>query len=145
MRILALDPATTTGYASDKGSGILKLGVLGKTERPEKLLKFYEYIHNTVKKEGITHIAYERPGGSHYNSVVSHASLEAMILLVCQMRGLYYIGYSASTIKKFITGSGKASKDEVIEAVRKLGYKPVDDNEADAIAIFLLAKNDLTP
>lgn len=143
MKILALDPATTTGYASDKGSGILRLGIVGKTERPEKLLKFYNYLHDTVKKEGITHIVYERPGGSHYNSLVSHASLEAMILLVCQMKGLYYLGYSASEIKKFITGKGNASKDEVIASVKELGYDPFDDNEADAIAIFLLAKKDL--
>jgi crossover junction endodeoxyribonuclease RuvC len=144
MKILALDPATTTGYCSDKGSGILKLGILGKTERPEKLLAFYNYLHDTIKKEEITHLVYERPGGSHYNSLVSHASLEAMILLVCQMRELYYLGYSASSIKKYITGKGNASKQEVIDAVKKLGYDPYDDNEADAIAIFLLAKNDLT-
>ncbi len=43
------------------------------------------------------------------------------------------------TIKRFVTGRGNADKAAVIEAVRVRGYSPVDDNEADAIAILLWA------
>jgi hypothetical protein len=45
------------------------------------------------------------------------------------------------TIKKFITGCGNASKQDVINAVQTRGYRPIDDNEADAIALALLAEN----
>lgn len=42
-----------------------------------------------------------------------------------------------ASIKKFITGSGRAEKSDVIRAVQRLGWdvgKPADDNRADAAA-----------
>ena len=41
------------------------------------------------------------------------------------------------TIKRFIAGKGNADKAAVIAAVRKRGFAPEDDNEADAVAILL--------
>lgn len=139
MKILALDPATLTGYHTEKSSGTWDLG----SERPEKLKNLYYNIYNLVKSEKITHIVYEKPGGSHYNALVSHASLEGIILLQCELLGLSYYSYSAASIKKFVTDKGNATKGEVIAAVKKLGYKPIDDNEADATALYLLAKSEL--
>jgi Holliday junction resolvasome RuvABC endonuclease subunit len=43
------------------------------------------------------------------------------------------------TIKRFITGKGNASKDQVIAAVQAHGHKPEDDNEADALALLYFA------
>jgi Holliday junction resolvasome RuvABC endonuclease subunit len=43
------------------------------------------------------------------------------------------------TIKRYATGKGNASKNEVIAAMRARGFEPADDNEADAIAILLWA------
>ena len=40
------------------------------------------------------------------------------------------------TIKRHVTGKGNADKQAVIEAVRKLGFAPADDNEADALALL---------
>jgi Holliday junction resolvasome RuvABC endonuclease subunit len=40
------------------------------------------------------------------------------------------------TIKRHATGRGNADKDAVIAAVRALGFDPVDDNEADALALL---------
>ena len=37
------------------------------------------------------------------------------------------------------TGKGNANKDAIIAAARARGFSPVDDNEADAIAILLWA------
>jgi len=42
-------------------------------------------------------------------------------------------------IKKYIAGHGRATKNEVVKAVSNLGFSPADDNEADALAILLLA------
>ena len=35
-----------------------------------------------------------------------------------------------------MTGKGNADKKAVIEAVRRLGFNPSDDNEADALALL---------
>lgn len=139
MKILALDPATQIGFASDEKSGSFSLG---KT-RPEKLLTLFEFIKETVLREKITHIVYEKPSGSHYNSLVSGASMEGVILLYCEMKGLYFMDYSPSAIKKFATGIGNCGKEEVIAAVKEWGYEPIDDNEADALALLRLAKTEL--
>ena len=43
--------------------------------------------------------------------------------------------------KRFITGKGNASKDAVSSAIAELGHCPVDDNEADALALLHWAIN----
>ena len=40
------------------------------------------------------------------------------------------------TIKKHATGKGNAGKDDMIASVRLRGHTPVDDNEADALALL---------
>ena len=45
-------------------------------------------------------------------------------------------GVPVGTIKRHVTGKGNADKQAVIDAVRKLGFAPADDNEADALALL---------
>jgi Holliday junction resolvasome RuvABC endonuclease subunit len=45
-------------------------------------------------------------------------------------------GVPVGTIKRHATGRGNASKQEVIDAMRRLGHPVSDDNEADALAIL---------
>ena len=40
------------------------------------------------------------------------------------------------TIKKHATGKGNAGKGDVIASVTARGHAPVDDNEADALALL---------
>jgi Holliday junction resolvasome RuvABC endonuclease subunit len=40
------------------------------------------------------------------------------------------------TIKKHATGKGNASKAEMLAAIRALGHRPADDNEADSLALL---------
>ena len=54
------------------------------------------------------------------------------------------ISFSVQAIKKFMTGKGNANKDEIITAVKHKGFNPETDDEADAIAIMLLALDDIT-
>lgn len=49
--------------------------------------------------------------------------------------------YSPKTIKKFITGNGNASKQEVINAVKAKGFNVSNDHEADAVALLLLQES----
>lgn len=51
--------------------------------------------------------------------------------------------YSASEIKKYATGKGNANKELIISAAVELGFKPIDDNEADAIHLYNLTVNDI--
>ena len=55
-------------------------------------------------------------------------------------RGVKRVSVSPSQVKKWLTGKGNADKAMMVEEVKKRGYNPTDDNQADAIAIMLLAK-----
>ncbi len=57
----------------------------------------------------------------------------------CEQKGLPYQGVPVGAIKRYVTGKGNANKDAVIAAVTARGYRPADDNEADALAILLWA------
>jgi hypothetical protein len=50
-----------------------------------------------------------------------------------------YQGVPVGTIKRHVTGRGNADKAAMIAAVRARGFKPADDNEADALALLLWA------
>lgn len=62
-----------------------------------------------------------------------------ILAAVCEAHQIPYEGCEVGEIKKYITGHGRATKDEVVKAVSNLGFSPADDNEADALSILLLA------
>lgn len=61
----------------------------------------------------------------------------------CETKQIPYQGVPVGTIKKFATGKGNASKQEVIAAVRSWGHEVADDNEADAVAGFFCQAQEL--
>jgi hypothetical protein len=80
-----------------------------------------------------------------YEQVRSHAGVDAshayggwlaILTAWCELHGIPYQGVPVGTIKRHIAGKGNADKQEVIDAVRKLGFAPADDNEADALALL---------
>jgi Holliday junction resolvasome RuvABC endonuclease subunit len=50
-----------------------------------------------------------------------------------------YQGVPVGTIKRYATGKGNADKAAMVAAMRARGFAPVDDNEADALALLLWA------
>jgi len=58
--------------------------------------------------------------------------------------GAEYMGVHSATIKKYVTGSGRANKDDMIAWFEKTQNRsPVDDNEADAMALLYFALNEM--
>jgi Holliday junction resolvasome RuvABC endonuclease subunit len=43
------------------------------------------------------------------------------------------------TIKKEIAGNGRADKDQMVETARRYGWTVTDDNQADALCLWLYA------
>lgn len=136
--ILALDPATKTGWATKDDSG---MEIFSK-DACDRVGEFYRWLINLVLSDDIEMIVYEKPGGANYNGVRSHSQLEGVIMLVAGITGCGFLGLSAGEIKKFATGNGRAKKDEMIQACKeKLGIDPIDDNHADAAWIYDYAIN----
>ena len=57
---------------------------------------------------------------------------------VAYRHNITFSEYQPNSLKKFMTGNGKASKDDMVFAVRARGHKVNNDDEADAVALLLM-------
>jgi crossover junction endodeoxyribonuclease RuvC len=79
--------------------------------------------------------------GSRGRSTVSLGELGGITRLCLHKLGFKYLEVAPKQLKKFITGNGNASKEEMIKEVNsKMGLELTDDNEADAVALTMLGK-----
>ena len=148
MSLLALDLGTSCGFAIVKdgkfGSGTKKLRI-DKRAFGSCFLDFRNWLLQMVALYDIQEIYFERVYG-HIGTEAAHVygGLMYTLATVCLELNLKCVGFSVQTIKKFMAGKGNATKDEIIAATKLRGFKPKTDDEADAIAIMLLALNILT-
>lgn len=144
MRILALDIATKTGWRTETSSGVWDFS---KSKRGDsygmRLIRFKSSIKEILDLEEIDVVVYERPAGMFKSSIIVASEMIGVLIALCEERGIQYTAYSATEIKKFATGKGNAKKQDMIDAAIELGFNPEDDNEADAIHLYNLAKKDL--
>ncbi|MCA8998670.1 MAG: crossover junction endodeoxyribonuclease RuvC [Planctomycetaceae bacterium] len=147
---LGIDPGLRrTGYAliqrTISGPTLLEGGVVSST----KSLTLAERVHEIG--QGITEIISEfRPESVAIEQVFSHGQNPKTALLMAHARGailyasasagLTVIHYTPRQIKKLLTGSGRASKDQIQHAVKhelqlKRLLEPNDVADACAIAL----------
>ena len=144
MNILALDLGTDCGFAIYKDDGKFISGTKKLRTYKEKFgARFHEFrkwLLNILEKHSIESVYFERVYG-HKGVEAGHCFGGFMYTLasVCYQQNIPCISFSVQAIKKFMTGKGNANKDEMITAVKQKGFKPETDDEADAIAIMLLA------
>ena len=141
--VLALDLGQNTGWALRDGRGLITSGTQQfKPGRYEgggmPLLRFVSWL-DTLRR------AVEPLGGVFFEEVRAHKGTAAAhaygaflghLSVWCESNGVPYQGIPVATIKRAATGRGNAGKDEVIRAMRSLGFDPRDDNEADALALL---------
>lgn len=143
LKILALDIATITGWKTETSSGVWNL----KPNRGEsdgiRIVRFKAKVREMIALEGITLISYERPAGLHKSSIMVASEMIGVLKDLCIEQSVDLACYSASEIKKYATGKGNANKELMINAAIELGFKPIDDNEADAIHLYNLTVNDI--
>lgn len=144
LRILALDPATHCGYAIN-GSlyGTWDLTPKRDESMGMRLIRLRAKLNEILESEHINLVVFERPGGRFKASIIVQSEIQGQIKTVCEDHKIQYRAYSSKEIKKFATGKGNAGKPAVIKAAQdKLGYQGENDNEADALWLLELAKND---
>jgi crossover junction endodeoxyribonuclease RuvC len=148
MRILGIDPGlNTTGYGVvERGDGRLRLceaGVVRSSGRGSIALRVEE-IHRGVAEV----IGSLRPDAMALEELYSHYARPRTAILMGHARGVICLAgaqagipvvhYSATQVKKIVTGSGRASKAQVQLAIqRELGLdRPPDPPDvADALAV----------
>mgnify|MGYP003627273725 CR=1 FL=1 len=143
MNILALDVATKTGFCHDEDSGVWDFSLKRDESSGMRLIKFGSLLAYTLVEKEIDLVVFERSAGRHQNAVIVQSELHGVLKHTCETLKVDYRAYSASEIKKFATGKGNAKKPEMIQACKdNYDINPIDDNEADAVHIYMLAKRD---
>jgi Holliday junction resolvasome RuvABC endonuclease subunit len=140
--ILALDLGTRTGYCVGYGDGAAASGVADfKPKRFEgggmRYLRFRNWLTEMHSNAAFTSVYFEEVR-RHIGTDAAHiyGGLMGHLTAWCEERKMPYSGVPVGTIKKSATGRGNANKEAMIAAVTSWGYAPIDDNEADAIALF---------
>ena len=145
--ILALDLGTTTGWARLNPDGTTLSGSQSFAGRRfdgggMRFLRFTDWLKEVIYTADQGHMVEKVV----FEEVRRHAGVDAAhayggflahLTACCEARAIPYEGIPVGTIKKFISGRGNANKRLVIESVKAKGYRPADDNEADAIALLL--------
>lgn len=144
--ILTLDLGTKTGWAVQRQDGSFISGTkIFKPGRFEgggmRYLHFTRWLLWLCDNEGPFKTIWFEEVRSHKGVDAAHAygGFLATLTQWAEKESIPYAGVSVGTIKKHATGQGNANKDAMIEAVKARGFKPQDDNEADAIALLFWA------
>jgi len=154
MRILGIDPGLQLcGYAcleaGRDGEKLIEAGVFrtaGGSAIEAKLNQIAEDIESLLKKFRPEIVAVEELY-SHYTHpktaiLMGHA--RGVILQKCAEAAIEVKSFSATRIKKSITGNGRASKQQVqrtIQTILSLPTLPEPNDVADAIAAALCFAN----
>ena len=144
--ILAVDLGTTTGWALKNEYGITSGSMSFKPTRFEGGGMRYLHFQRWLSDLPQVSVVYFEEVRRHLGVDAAHAygGFLGTLTTWCEMNKIPYEGIPVGTIKRFITGKGNASKLEVIERIKALGYRPIDDNEADALALIHLAVESLS-
>lgn len=146
--ILALDIGTQTGWAlscvstdtKQLDSGMQKFTTKKKEHSALRWMRFKAWVNQMISEKNIHAVYYER--------VMNHAGIraghcygafEAIIEVACYTHNCEITGIGVGTIKKFATGKGNASKQEMVHAAYEAGFAVRGDDEADAIHLLRYA------
>ena len=152
-RILGIDPGLqVTGYGvienGPRGPLVREAGIVKSTagrtaaDMASRLLAVYNGIVEVMDQyqPGVVAVEQLFAHYDHPRTAILMAHARAVVILAAAQRGLPVISYNATLIKKTITGSGRASKDQVQRTIqRELGLAKVPEppDVADALAAAL--------
>jgi crossover junction endodeoxyribonuclease RuvC len=152
MRILGIDPGlNTTGYAVIEAVGaprVLEAGIIKGAEGREpadmakRLRALYDSLLEVIDQLTPAVLVVEQLY-SHYEhprTAILMAHARGVIFLAGANRNLPVLSYSATQIKKTITGNGRASKEQIQHAMlREFGLPklPEPHDVSDALAVAL--------
>lgn len=152
MVVLALDLATKCGWA------------MGLTEQPKptygtavfenkkfdgagmRFVKFQSWLTGMLMQFDVDIVVFEGVRSHLANATDAqhlYGGWLAMLMTVCESQGVPYTAKGVTEIKKFWTGKGNADKKAMMETAFNKGLNPSDDNQADAIALWYMLREEL--
>jgi crossover junction endodeoxyribonuclease RuvC len=150
-RVVGVDPGLgVTGYAvvepSARGPYVLEAGVIRPRRSQgtlgERLTSIYQGIMEVLEQHSPGSFALEQLHSHvrHPRTAILMAHARGAIVLAAEQRGIPVVSYAATRIKKTLTGSGRAPKEQIQHAIKtelRLDRIPEPHDVADACAVAL--------
>lgn len=141
--VLGIDAGLSCGWALYQPGKVANCGVLDlrcASDLGERLSEYRHFLGMMLQVYPVALVAFERPFGRRGFTSDLPGVLVAVGHMVAHEAGIPRREFTASAVKKGATGSGKASKGAVLDAMRdRFGFDPATDHEADAAAVAVLA------
>lgn len=148
MRILGIDPGTRNvgwGIIEEKGNSLhcIASGTI-KTKGDDlacRLVEIYRGLRAAIEEHSPQEAAVETVfAGKNIKTAIAIGEGRGVALLAAAESGLPVRGYEPTVVKKAITSSGRAGKEQVMQVVKillALPKLPDSDHEADALAMAI--------
>jgi crossover junction endodeoxyribonuclease RuvC len=148
-RILGIDPGLqVTGYgiidAYSRGPQVCEAGVIRASGRDlaDRITAIYGGIIEILEQFRPEAVAVEQLYAhyKHPRTAILMAHARGVIFLAARQKTVPLTSYSATRIKKTITGNGRASKDQIQRTIQRelgLAHLPEPADIADALAAAL--------
>jgi|SRR5687768_10516860 len=146
---MGVDPgAAVTGYGVVARSGgavsLLECGIVRTDPAmplPQRLREIYEGITEVLERHKVTSVAVEGvfyAKNARTSIILGHA--RGAILLAATMKDLQVSEYSPAEIKSAVTGTGRATKEQVqfmVQKLLRLREPPRPSDAADGVAVAM--------
>jgi crossover junction endodeoxyribonuclease RuvC len=153
---MGVDPgAAVTGYGVVARSGgavsLLECGIVRTDPAmplPQRLREIYEGITEVLERHKVTSVAVEGvfyAKNARTSIILGHA--RGAILLAATMKDLQVSEYSPAEIKNAVTGTGRATKEQVqfmVQKLLRLREPPRPSDAADGVAVAMCHCQNLT-
>lgn len=158
--VLALDIATASGAAWDGPTGAPQFTTFrlpsnyGPDDIGPRVRAFVNWMHGLAGLVKPSIIAVEAPLVVHSDSLKTNVDTVRLLITLagiahyvadCLSPRPRVIEKNVMSVKKHLTGSGRADKAAVMAACRRLGWQIKSDHEADACALWALVKAENDP
>lgn len=133
-RILSLDLGSQTGWAFQDRTGAIATGVtqfLGALPPGNRWIRFHAWLGSWGDPELIV---YEEPfiHFKHRSGLGLSYGFKTLLELYTAQKEIRCIGVAPTVLKKWATGHGNATKQQMLVFSRSMKWEIQDDNEVDA-------------
>jgi len=151
--VLGIDPGLNrTGYAvverDGRGGRLIEGGVI-RTDRerslPDRLVEIGESLREVIREyePGLMAVEQAFAHGRNLRTSMVIAHVRGAILLIAAEHRLPVLQLAPTEVKRLLTGSGRASKEQVQDAIRSelrlpAVLEPNDVSDASAVALCVL-------
>ena len=144
-RILALDLAAETGFAIQRADGEVVTGVvcfLSTLNPGSRWIRFREWLKGMIDFEDPQRIIFEEPfiHMKHRSGIGLSYGFKTILEMLAAQHEIPCHGIAPTVLKKWATGHGNATKDQMAVYARSMGWQVENHNICDAMWLLEYAR-----